>query len=80
MRVSVLLFASYADALGASELALDLLPGATVADVVDTVRAMPGAERLPNTPLAAVNERYARGSQPLAEGDRVALLPPVAGG
>jgi molybdopterin converting factor small subunit len=80
VRVQVLLFASYADALGASELALDLVPGATVADVVDTVRALPGAERLPPAPLAAVNERYARPFQALAEGDRVALLPPVAGG
>jgi molybdopterin converting factor small subunit len=80
VRVHVLLFASYADALGASELPLDLAPGATVADALAAVRARPGATRLPPAPLTAVNERWAPADQPLAEGDAVALLPPVAGG
>ena len=77
--VTVLLFASYADALGTSSLELDAA-GRTVADVVSHVRALPGAERLPAAPLVAVNERYAKRDRVLAEGDELAIIPPVAGG
>jgi molybdopterin converting factor small subunit len=48
--------------------------------VVDHVRALPGAERLPAAPLVAVNAAYADADHPLADGDEVALIPPVAGG
>lgn len=80
MNVTVLLFASYADRLGASSLAFDVAPGATVGDVLGRVRALPGAERLPSEPLIAVNERYARRDRVLAQGDEMAIIPPVAGG
>lgn len=80
MRVTVLLFASYADALGTRSLALDLPAHSRSDAVLAAVRAMPGADRLPPAPLVAVNEQYARGDVALAEGDVVALLPPVAGG
>jgi molybdopterin converting factor subunit 1 len=80
MTVTVLLFASYADALGMSSLAVELAPGATVGDVVSHVRALPGAQRLPADPLLAVNERYAKRDHILASGDEVAIIPPVAGG
>ena len=80
MTVNVLLFASYADALGAHSLALNVPTGATVADVLGHVRAMPGAGQLPSEPLVAVNERYARRDRVLAPGDQVAIIPPVAGG
>lgn len=80
MTVNVLLFASYADALGAHSLALEVPCDATVADVLGQVRAMPGADRLPREPLVAVNERYARRDRVLATGDQVAIIPPVAGG
>ena len=80
MNVTVLLFASYADALGNAELALTLPPGATVADALRRVGELPGADRVPPAPLVAVNERYARLDQPLAQGDELALIPPVAGG
>ena len=80
MQVTVLLFASYADAFGASRLRLALPEGATVADAVEQVKAMPGASGLPPRPLVAVNERYAAAGHPLASGDEVALIPPVAGG
>ncbi len=80
MSVTVLLFASYADALGASRLALDLPRGATVSDVLADLRRRPGADRLPPGPLVAVNQRYARGDTPVHAGDEVAVIPPVAGG
>jgi molybdopterin converting factor small subunit len=80
MTVTVLLFASYADTLGANELSFDIGGGSTVADVLGRVRALPGADRLPREPLVAVNERYARADQRLEPGDEVAIIPPVAGG
>jgi molybdopterin converting factor small subunit len=80
MNVSVLLFASYADALGRSSLELPLEPGATVADVVAAVARLGGPGALPPAPLVAVNERYAASDQRLAAGDEVAIIPPVAGG
>ncbi len=80
MSVTVLLFASYADALGASSISIDLPVGATVADVMRDLRRRPGADRLPPAPLLAVNERYAPVTCRLVEGDEVAVIPPVAGG
>ena len=80
MNVTVLLFASYADALGRPEIELALPAGATVGDAVRRIGALPGADRVPPTPLVAVNQRYASLEQPLAQGDELALIPPVAGG
>ena len=80
MSVTVLLFASYADALGASSLRVDLPADATVADVLARLRARPGAERLPPSPLVAVNQRYATSASAVRAGDEVAVIPPVAGG
>lgn len=80
MRVTVLLFASYADALGARTLTLDLPAAARAGDVVRLLRERPGADALPPAPLVAVNERYAAAEAPVREGDVIAVLPPVAGG
>ena len=80
MTLTVLLFASYADALGTSSLTVELAAGSTAADVVRYVRGLPGADRLPPAPLVAVNQRYAAPTQPLAANDEIALIPPVAGG
>ena len=80
MSVTLLLFASYADAFGAPSFSLDLPEPATVADLLTVVRQRPGAHVLPKSPLVAVNQRYAYASTPIASGDEVALIPPVAGG
>jgi molybdopterin converting factor subunit 1 len=80
MSVTVLLFASYADALGAPSLSVSLPDEATVADVLAELRGRPGADRLPARPLVAVNQRYASPSTAVRAGDEVALIPPVAGG
>jgi sulfur-carrier protein len=80
MTVRVLLFASYADALGASEVALDLPAGSRVRDVVSRVKAMASGKRIPDKPLVAVNQRYALDDQAVSSTDEVAIIPPVAGG
>jgi sulfur-carrier protein len=80
MTVTVLLFASYADALGSSAITLDLAPGATVRDLIDRLRQLRGADRLPPAPLVAVNQSYAKSNQVLSPADEIAVIPPVAGG
>jgi molybdopterin converting factor subunit 1 len=80
VTITVLLFASYADKLGTSSLAIDLSEGATVSDLLGRVRQLPGADRLPSEPLVAVNQTYAKRDRRLAAGDEVAIIPPVAGG
>jgi molybdopterin converting factor small subunit len=80
MTVRVLLFASYADAVGQSELTLELTEGALVADVVARVREMAGGRVLPPSPLLALNAVYASSSTVVRRGDEVAIIPPVAGG
>lgn len=80
MRLSVLLFASYAEALGGDRVELDLPQAASVADLVTALRARPGGATLPPRPLVAVNRRYAGYELPLRSDDELAVIPPVAGG
>lgn len=80
MNVRVLLFASYADALGASQIDVELPAGARVRDVLDHVRSLASGRRVPAKPLVAVNQRYARDDDRVTSADEVAIIPPVAGG
>ncbi len=80
VQIRLRLFATYAEAFGRDEIALDLPEGSTSGDVLRAVRQRPGAEKLPPRPLIAVNLRYVKDEAPLADGDEVALIPPVAGG
>jgi molybdopterin converting factor small subunit len=80
VTVTVLLFASYADALGSSSVDVQLPAGATVSDLLTRIANLPGANKLPPRPLVAVNRSYAGPGRELLTGDEVALIPPVAGG
>lgn len=81
LAVRVLLFATYAEQAGRESLELVIPAPATVQDVLNRLRAsLPGADRLPTAPLAAVNQVHARLSAAVADGDEVAFLPPLAGG
>ena len=80
MRVHVRLFASYREAAGRGHFDLELPAGAKVRDAI--------AEILREHPLVAEGRRvviarnrdYAEVDTPLADGDEVALIPPVSGG
>jgi molybdopterin synthase catalytic subunit len=79
--VRVLFFARYAELVGrdTATVALDL--PATVSDVIHRVRRdLPGGSDIPERPLAALNAEHARLDASIADGDEVALLPPIAGG
>jgi molybdopterin synthase catalytic subunit len=73
VTVRVRLFAGLRERAGWSEREVD---AATVADVWPALDL--GDE--PNGLLYAVNKAYAERSAPLADGDEVALIPPVSGG
>jgi molybdopterin synthase catalytic subunit/molybdopterin converting factor small subunit len=76
MRVAVRLFAGLRERAGVRVRELELPEGATVADVWPALAL--GAE--PEGLLYAVNRAYADETRSLAEGDEVALIPPVSGG
>ena len=80
MRVTLLTFGMLRDLLPDTG-PLDLPGGATVRDLVDRCRASAPAQAIPWSSMAvAVNREYVRDTHPLADGDEVALLPPVSGG
>jgi molybdopterin converting factor small subunit len=55
-------------------------PASTPAGLYAELRALHGFS-LPQAMLrVAVNDRFCEWSQPLADGDRVVFIPPVAGG
>jgi molybdopterin converting factor small subunit len=78
--VTVQLFASYADLLGAPTVELTHTPGTTVRDLISRIRSLPGASSLPIAPRVAVNRSFATSDQLIAPTDEIALIPPVAGG
>lgn len=81
MIVRSLFFAQYREFAGADELRVELPEGASVADLVASLRARAnGLSLLPASPLVAVNMDYAPLATRLSDGDEVAFIPPVAGG
>jgi molybdopterin synthase catalytic subunit/molybdopterin converting factor small subunit len=81
MDVTVRLFASLREYAGAGTLALQLGDGATVADAIAQLRCGALAGLPENAPfVAAVAREYVERDHPLAEGDELALVPPVSGG
>lgn len=81
MQVRVLFFGLLRDLVGAEQRVVELAPGASVGHLLDLCRAQTSKQSEVWTRLAvAVNQEYASRSAVLAEGDEVALLPPVSGG
>jgi len=81
MRVQVLLFGVLKDLLSSRSQMLELPAGATVETLVGHYRRLvPQMDDLSSKIAIAVNGAYAKPGHPLADGDEVALLPPVSGG
>jgi molybdopterin synthase catalytic subunit len=82
MDVSVRLFAMLRETFGSDRVTLSLDGGATVADALEALRDVRGiGETIALLPvLMAVNREYAPPDTVLAEGDELALIPPVSGG
>lgn len=81
IRISTLLFGQAREFVGAEGLELELETPATVASAFAVLKERyHKLAEMERSLLFAVNEEYAPASQPLAEGDRLAVLPPVSGG
>jgi len=79
--VRVLLFGVLKDMFPEVIDSLQMPAGATVATLLDHFRALaPQQDRLWMSLAVAVNQQYASPAQLLADGDEIALLPPVSGG
>ena len=76
MRVAVKLFAALREQAGLRERELELADGARVDDVWPAL----GLGEEPRGLVYAVNRAYAERGTALADGDEVALIPPVSGG
>ena len=76
MRVTVKLFAGLRERAGTGARDLELEDGARVADVWQALHL--GDE--PGGLLYARNREYVAADEPLADGDEVAVIPPVSGG
>lgn len=76
MSVRILAFARYREVLGFESLELPLPEPPTLGNLL----AHPRLAKLPQEALLAVNQVFAPRETVLAEGDEVALMPPVSGG
>ena len=80
MRVLVRLFASYREAAGVGRMELELPPGATVKDAIFKILKDHPLIAEGRQVVIAKNHDYVTPDEPLADGDEVALIPPVSGG
>lgn len=81
MRITVLYFAVFREKIGKDSEVVELADGSTVSDAVKALgeRHVPIA-RLNGRFRCAVNADFALETHVLADGDELALIPPVAGG
>jgi molybdenum cofactor biosynthesis protein MoaC/molybdopterin converting factor subunit 1 len=82
MEVELRLFAVFRERAGRDRLTLELPDGASVADAIAAAAREAGlGEILAAMPVrAALNREYVSDDAPVADGDEVALIPPVSGG
>lgn len=81
MKTRVRLFAILREKAGTGELALELPDGSTVAHAIEEIaQRFPALREGVSNIMVAVNTEYVHESQPLHDGDEVALIPPVSGG
>jgi len=78
--VHVRLFASYREAAGVGHLELELHPGATAKDAIAEIARRHPLISAGRSVVIAKNREYVAPDEPLADGDEVALIPPVSGG
>jgi molybdopterin converting factor subunit 1 len=81
MRLELLYFGLVRERLGCSRETLELADGACVADLLGVLADRHDVFALGAGSIrVAVNRTYVGGDHVLADGDEVAVIPPVAGG
>lgn len=81
VTVTVRFLARYAELAGRDTVTVSAADPATVDSILARLGdVVPAVRRLPAKPLCARNFRQVRGTESVADGDEIALLPPMAGG
>src|ERR1700739_1184094 len=81
MRVQILFFGMLKELAGRASETIDLIEGASVADVLRHYESqIPRLKDCLSSLALAVNQQYAGPDTKLNSGDEIALLPPVSGG
>lgn len=81
MRIRVLFFGQLRDLLGRQEDELELAEGATLETVFAHYASQsPAVAALSKSVVMARNQAFAGPREPVADGDEVAVMPPVSGG
>ncbi len=81
MEIRLKTFASVADACGFKERTITVDDGSTPRFVLELLMGeFPQLSHLKDVIMAAVNEEHADFDMKLADGDELALFPPVSGG
>lgn len=81
MKITLRLFASVREIVGAAELVLEAPDGCTLGQLVQGVgETYPRLKPLAPALMLAVNREYRTADHRLADGDEVGLIPPVSGG
>jgi molybdopterin synthase catalytic subunit len=81
MQVRLLFFATLKDIVGSRQLQLDVPAGSTIADLLTRLESSyPRMKDYRPVVLTAINEEYVDQLASIADGDEVAIFPPVSGG
>ena len=81
MRLKILFFATFRDAVGARERTMAVGGSVTVESLLARLyEAHPQLRKYDDTLLVAVNQEFVDRGAKLSDGDEVALMPPVSGG
>ncbi len=81
VRVRVLFFGMLKDIVGCSQDVVEVADGEKIGSIFDRyARQFPRMEEMASSIVLACNREFCDRSNPLAEGDEVAFLPPVSGG
>ena len=81
VRIRVLFFGLVRDVVGLREDAIDLADGSRLSQVFEHYASrFPRLREMSGSIVLALNQQFSKPTAPLAEGDEVALLPPVSGG
>ncbi|HEY1205984.1 MAG: molybdenum cofactor biosynthesis protein MoaE [Bryobacteraceae bacterium] len=81
MRIRVLFFGVLKDVIGRAACEIELPAGASARTVFEHCASQfPKLRAMERSILLARNQRFVRASEPVADGDEIALLPPVSGG
>lgn len=81
MTIRIRFFAILRDKAGCGSAEIDLPPGSSVADAVSALQQrFPAVAPYIGRCAFAVNQSYVPADTPLADGDELAIIPPVSGG